>query len=614
MKDALKLFRRFLPPYKKLIGLNILFNLLGTIFGLFSFITVIPLLEILFGTKSGTYQMQEIHFSFSNLGGLREALVNNLYASVQQLSTIHGTFKTLVFIGLFFILMVLFKTGFHYLASLTMVFIRNHVVRDIRNLMYRKVVDLPIGFFTEERKGDIISRITGDVTEIENSVMTSLDMFFKNPIIIIITVVAMIFMSWQLTIFVFILFPIAGSLIGIIGKKLRQASLKAQNKMGVILSTIEETLGGLRIIKAFNAEGKMRQVQQKQNEDYRKIQNRAMGRHQLASPLSEFLGTMIIVAVMVYGGSLILSANAAMLRPSMFIAYIVFFYSIIQPTKAFSSAFYNIQKGLASMERIDKILYTNNPIVNKPDPKPIHAFNDAIAFQDVWFRYGDEYVLKNINLTLKKGQTVALVGQSGSGKSTLVDMMPRFYDVEKGSVSIDGTDIRDLKLSDLRSLFGIVNQEPILFNDTIFNNIAYASENATEEEVIQAAKIANAHEFILATEDGYQTGIGDRGGKLSGGQKQRISIARAILKNPPILILDEATSALDTESERLVQQAIDNLMKHRTSVVIAHRLSTIRNVDWIFVLHEGEIIEQGTYKQLLKLKGEFKKLHDNQFH
>ena len=614
MKDALKLFRRFLPPYKKLIGLNILFNLLGTIFGLFSFITVIPLLEILFGTKSGTYQMQAVHFSFSDMGSLREALVNNLYASVQQLSTVHGTLKTLVFIGLFFILMVLFKTGFHYLASLTMVFIRNHVVRDIRNLMYRKVVDLPIGFFTEERKGDIIARITGDVTEIESSVMTSLDMFFKNPIIIIITVVAMIFMSWQLTIFVFVLFPVAGSLIGIIGKKLRQASFKAQTKMGVILSTIEETLGGLRIVKAFNAEDKMRQVQQKQNEDYRKIQNKAMGRHQLAGPLSEFLGTAVIVAVMVYGGSLILSANAAMLKPSMFIAYIVFFYSIIQPTKAFSSAFYNIQKGLASVERIDRILYTKNPIVNKPDPKPVHALNDAIAFQDVWFRYGDEYVLKNINLNIKKGQTVALVGQSGSGKSTLVDMMPRFYDVEKGSVSIDGTNIRDLKVSDLRNLFGIVNQEPILFNDTVFNNIAYANENATEEEVMQAAKIANAHEFILATEDGYQTGIGDRGGKLSGGQKQRISIARAILKNPPILILDEATSALDTESERLVQQAIDNLMKHRTSVVIAHRLSTIRNVDWIFVLHEGEIIEQGTYKQLLELKGEFKKLHDNQFH
>jgi len=338
-----------------------------------------------------------------------------------------------------------------------------------------------------------------------------------------------------------------------------------------------------------------------------------MSRHQLAGPLSEFLGTMVIVSVMVYGGSLILSANTAMLKPSMFIAYIIFFYSIIQPTKAFSSAFYNIQKGLASMERIDKILFTKNPIVNKPDPKPIHALNAAIEFSNVWFRYGDEYVLKNINLSIKKGQTIALVGQSGSGKSTLVDMIPRFYDIEKGSIIIDGTDIREYKISDLRSLFGIVNQEPILFNDTLYNNIAFASDNASEEEVIQAAKIANAHEFILATEDGYQTGIGDRGSKLSGGQRQRISIARAILKNPPLLILDEATSALDTESERLVQEAIDNLMKHRTSLVIAHRLSTIRNVDWIFVLHNGEIIEQGGYKQLLELNGEFKKLHDNQF-
>ena len=613
MKDAFKLFRRFLPPYKKLIVFNVFFNLLGTIFGLFSFITVIPLLEILFGTNSKTYEMKEVVFSFSELNNLRETLVNNLYAFVQQFSADYGALRMLIFIGLFFILMVLFKTGFHYMASLTMVFIRNHVVRDIRNMMYKKVVDLPIGFFTEERKGDIIARITGDVTEIENSIMTSLDMFFKNPIIIIITVSAMVFMSWQLTIFVFVLFPAAGALIGIIGKKLRQASLKAQTKMGMILSTIEETLGGLRIIKAFNAERKMRQVQQNQNEDYRKIQNKAMGRHQLAGPLSEFLGTAVIVSVMVYGGNLILSANATMLKPSMFIAYIVFFYSIIQPTKAFSSAFYNIQKGLASMMRIDRILYTKNPIVNIPDPKPIHELKDTIEFSDVWFRYGEEYVLKNINIRIKKGQTVALVGQSGSGKSTLVDMMPRFYDVEKGKITIDGIDIKELKLNELRSLFGIVNQEPILFNDTIFNNIAFGSESASEEDIIHAAKIANAHDFIMATEEGYESGIGDRGTKLSGGQRQRISIARAILKNPPILILDEATSALDTESERLVQQAIDNLMKHRTSVVIAHRLSTIRNVDWIFVLHEGEIIEQGSYKQLLELGGEFKKLHDNQF-
>ncbi len=613
MKDALKLFRRFLPPYKKLIGLNILFNLLGTVFGLFSFITVIPLLNILFEADKIVYQMQPVHFSLSDLKAVRETLVNNLYAFVQQISTDLGAFKVLVFIGIFYILMVLFKTGFHYLASLTMVFIRNHVVRDIRNMLYLKVVDLPIGFFTEERKGDIIARITGDVTAIENSIMTSLDMFFKNPIIIIITVTFMIFMSWQLTIFVFVLFPVTGALIGIIGKKLRQASFRAQTQMGAILSTIEETLSGLRIVKAFTAEGKMRSYQRNQNEEYRKIQNKAMSRHQIASPLSEFLGTIVIVSVMVYGGSLILSMNESLLKPEIFIAYIVVFYSIIQPTKAFSSAFYNIQKGLASMERGDRILETKNPMVNVTNPRTISTIAEAIEFHNVWFRYGEEFVLKNINISIKKGQTVALVGQSGSGKSTLVDLMPRFYDVEKGSITIDSNDIRELKLNELRSLFGIVNQEPILFNDTIFNNIAFGSDSVSEEDVIQAAKIANANEFIMATENGYESGIGDRGSKLSGGQRQRISIARAILKNPPILILDEATSSLDTESERLVQEAIDNLMKHRTSVVIAHRLSTIRNVDWIFVLHEGEIIEQGSYKELLKVNGEFKKLHDNQF-
>jgi len=613
MRDALKLFRRFLPPYKKFIGFNILLNLLGTIFGLFSFITVIPLLEILFSADSTIYHVRNIQGTFSDLKELRDILVNNLYALVQNLSADYGALKTLMFIGLFFIFMVLFKTVFSYLGSLTMVYIRNFVVRDIRNLLFSKVVALPIGFFTEERKGDIIARITGDVTEIENSIMTSLDMFFKNPIIIIITVTAMIFMSWQLTIFVFILFPAAGALIGIIGKKLRQASFRSQTKMGEILSTIEETLGGLRIIKAFNAEKIMRLLQQKQNEDYRNTQNKVMSRQQLASPLSEFLGTVVIVAVMIYGGSLILSENELMMKPSIFIAYIVFFYSIIQPTKAFSSAFYNIQKGLASMERIDRILYTENPIVNSANPKSVSSVKEAIEYRNVWFRYGDDYVLKNITIKIAKGQTVALVGQSGSGKSTLVDLMPRFYDVEKGGVVIDGTDIREFRISELRNLFGIVNQEPILFNDTMFNNIAFGSNNVTEEEVVRAAKIANAHEFILATENGYQTSIGDRGSKLSGGQRQRISIARAILKNPPILILDEATSALDTESERLVQQAIDNLMKHRTSIVIAHRLSTIRNVDWIFVLHEGEIIEQGGYRQLLEMNGEFKKLHDNQF-
>jgi len=617
MKDALKLFLRFLPPYKKYIILNVLTNLLGTIFQLFQFLMVIPVLKLLFETDGKAYSMMEIHFSLSE--GLRESIqelrtvaINNFYAYIQYLSDTYAPFKTLVFVAVFFIIMVLLKTGFHYLSSLTMVAIRNNVVRDIRNMLYKKVLSLPIGFFTEERKGDIIARMTGDVAEIESSVLTSLDMFFKNPIIIIFTVATMIFVSWQLTLFVFILFPVAGALIGIIGKKLKQASLRSQNQMGTILSTIEESLGGLRVIKAFNAERKMTDLQKKQNEDYRKFQNKAMSRHQLASPLSEFLATVIIAAVMVYGGRLILS-DQTMLEPSMFIAYIVLFYSIIQPTKAFSSAFYNIQKGMASVERMDRVLYTVNPIVNAPNPKPVEKVNDTIEYKDVWFRYGEDYVLKNVNLTIKRGQTIALVGQSGSGKSTLVDLMPRFYDIEKGNISIDGTDIREIKLNELRHLFGIVNQDPILFNDTIFNNISFGSDTATLGDVMSAAKIANAHEFILATENGFDTVIGDRGSKLSGGQRQRISIARAILKNPPILILDEATSALDTESERLVQQAIDNLMKNRTSVVIAHRLSTIRNVDLIFVLQNGEIIEQGSYQELLKMNGEFKKLHDNQF-
>lgn len=617
MKDALKLFLRFLPPYKKYIILNVLTNLLGTIFQLFQFLMVIPVLKLLFETDGKAYSMMEIHFSLSE--GLRESIqelrtvaINNFYAYIQYLSDTYAPFKTLVFVAVFFIIMVLLKTGFHYLSSLTMVAIRNNVVRDIRNMLYKKVLSLPIGFFTEERKGDIIARMTGDVAEIESSVLTSLDMFFKNPIIIIFTVATMIFVSWQLTLFVFILFPVAGALIGIIGKKLKQASLRSQNQMGTILSTIEESLGGLRVIKAFNAERKMTDLQKKQNEDYRKFQNKAMSRHQLASPLSEFLATVIIAAVMVYGGRLILS-DQTMLEPSMFIAYIVLFYSIIQPTKAFSSAFYNIQKGMASVERMDRVLYTVNPIVNAPNPKPVEKVNDTIEYKDVWFRYGEDYVLKNVNLTIKRGQTIALVGQSGSGKSTLVDLMPRFYDIEKGNISIDGTDIREIKLNELRHLFGIVNQDPILFNDTIFNNISFGSDTATLGDVMSAAKIANAHEFILATENGFDTVIGDRGSKLSGGQRQRISIARAILKNPPILILDEATSALDTESERLVQQAINNLMKNRTSVVIAHRLSTIRNVDLIFVLQNGEIIEQGSYQELLKMNGEFKKLHDNQF-
>jgi subfamily B ATP-binding cassette protein MsbA len=613
MKDAIKIFRRYLPPYKKIIALNVFFNLLGAVFGLVSIVALIPVLEILFNPVTELeYTVRSFSFPMK-FDEIREILINNLYAYVQNWSLNYGPFRVLVAVGITFIVLVLFKTGFQYIGNLTMVWIRNNVVKDMRNQLYHKIVALPIGFFTEERKGDIIARITGDVAEIENSIMTSLNMYFKNPIIIIITVAFMFSMNWELTLFVFLFFPLAGSLIGIIGKKLRKASFEGQTKMGEILSTVEETLGGLRIVKAFNAEPRMKERQQRQNQQYRRIMNRVMGRNQLASPLSEFLGTIVIIVVLIFGGSLILLQHNSMLKPSIFVAYIGFFYSIIQPIKAFASAFYNVQKGLASMERIDRVLDTKNPITNCADPKPIMSLSDSIEYRNVSFRYGEEYVLKDIRLRVEKGKTIALVGQSGSGKSTLVDLLPRFYDVKQGGIYIDGINIKDLDLTQLRNLFGIVNQEPILFNDTIYNNIAFGAKTVTEEEVIQAAKIANAHDFIMATEEGYQTGIGDRGTKLSGGQRQRLSIARAILKNPPILILDEATSALDTESERLVQQAIDNLMKSRTSIVIAHRLSTIRNVDKIFVLFDGRIIEQGGYQELLKLKGEFKKLHDNQF-
>ncbi len=612
MKDAIKLFRRFLPPYKSILGLNILFNLLGAVFGIFSFVAMIPILRILLDKAKTVHTYTDIDISLIPLNIPKDDIMNNLYAFIGNLSKTYGEVSTLIYIGLFLILMVLFKTGFTFLASFSMVKIRNNVVRDIRNKMYKKIVHLPIGFFSEERKGDIIARVTGDVTEIEHSVMTSLDMFFKNPIIIVITIIAMVFMSWQLTLFVFILFPIAGAIIGFIGKSLKKSSLKGQNKMGEILSTIEESLGGLRIIKAFNAEKIMQGKQSLQNNQYRRIMNKVMGRHALASPTSEFLGTVVIVSVMWYGGSLILHEQSH-LQFEEFIYYLVLFYNLINPTKAFSTAFYNIQKGLASMNRIDMVLNTKNTIQNSSKAARIQKFEKQIEYDGVWFRYNTEYVLKDISLTIKKGRTVALVGQSGSGKSTLVDLLPRFYDVIKGSIKIDGIDIREIEITHLRDLLGIVNQEPILFNDSFFNNIAFGAGSATMEEVVAAAKVANAHEFIITTEEGYMTNIGDRGGKLSGGQRQRISIARAVLKNPPILILDEATSALDTESERLVQDALTKLMQNRTSIVIAHRLSTIIHADEIFVLHMGEIVERGVHDELLRANGEYKKYYELQF-
>lgn len=611
MRDAIKIFGRFLPPYKKLIALNIFLNFFGAIFGVFSLVTMIPILNILLDKAQVVYTYQSVDFSIIPWNIPTDALKNNFYTFISDLAIQYGEQKTLIIIGIVLIFLVLLKTGFTFLASVTMVLLRNNVVRDIRNMMYNKILDLHLGFFSDERKGDIIARTTGDVAELEFSVMSSLDMFFKNPIIILITIAMMIFISWQLTLFIFILLPIAGTLIGYIGKTLKRSSLKAQNKMGEILSTIDETIGGLRIIKGFNAEAYMKRRQGGQNEEFRKVANSLMIRHASASPTSEFLGTTVFVILMWYGGSLILS-NDESIKFEEFIVYLGLFFNIINPAKAFASAFYSIQKGLASMSRIDKILQTPSAIQNKPDAFTNAAMNQKIEYRNVSFRYGDEFVLKNINLTIEKGKTIALVGQSGSGKSTMVDLLPRFYDVVQGEISIDGINVKDIRLHDLRKLMGIVNQDPILFNDTIFNNIAFGIDNAREEDVIAAARIANAHEFILQTPEGYQTNIGDRGTKLSGGQRQRISIARAILKNPPILILDEATSALDTESERFVQDALIKLMANRTSVVIAHRLSTIVHADEIVVLREGEIVERGKHDKLLALGGEYSKFYQLQ--
>jgi len=542
---------------------------------------------------------------------------NNFFWYVSDLINTHGGSFTLIILGLFLIVATFFKCGSMYMAFFSMIPIRTGVVRDIRNQINKKITELPLSFFSEERKGDIIARVSGDVNEIETSIMSSLDMLFKNPILILIYLIGMIIISWQLTLFVFILLPVAGYAMGQIGKKLKRKSFEGQQQWGYLMSQIEETLSGLRIIKAFNAEKKIQSRFIRENEKFRRMTNRIYRRQQMAHPMSEFLGTATIAIVLWYGGTLILS-NHSPIDASTFIYYLVIFYSIINPAKDLSKSVYSIQKGLASMQRIDKILMAQTDIVDPVQPKSI-SINDCIRYNDVWFKYKSEkessdekWVLKGIDLEIKKGKTVAIVGQSGSGKSTLVDLLPRFYDIQKGCITIDGTDIRDVLLFDLRSLMGNVNQEAILFNDTIFNNIAFGVENATREQVEEAAQIANAHDFIMETEDGYDTNIGDRGGKLSGGQRQRISIARAILKNPPILILDEATSALDTESERLVQEALEHLMHGRTTIVIAHRLSTICGADEICVMHEGTIVERGKHEELLALGGYYKRLCDMQ--
>lgn len=613
MKDFLRILRRFVPPYKRYLVGNILFNIFSAILNLFSFALIIPILQILFKIDKGVYTYMPVVVDWANwdsVKALPEIWKNNFFWFVSDLIEREGGSFTLIILGVFLVVMTFLKVASMYLAFYMMIPIRTGVVRDIRNQINRKITQLSLGFFSEERKGDILARVSGDVNEIEASIMSSLDMLFKNPILISIYLIGMILISWQLTLFVFILLPFAGYVMGQVGKKLKRRSLEGQQQWGTLMSQIEETLGGLRIIKAFNAEKKIQDRFERANEQFRQTTTRVYRRQQMAHPMSEFLGTATIAVVLWYGGSLILSNNSS-IDAATFIYYLVIFYSIINPAKDLSKAAYAIQKGLASMTRIDKILMAQSDINDPEQPKPV-KFTHAIEYRNVWFRYRNDWVLKGINLTIPKGKTVALVGQSGSGKSTLVDLLPRFYDVTEGSIAIDDTDIRQVKLVDLRGLMGNVNQEAILFNDTFFNNIAFGVEGATREQVEEAAKIANAHDFIMASENGYDTNIGDRGGKLSGGQRQRISIARAILKNPPILILDEATSALDTESEHLVQEALENLMRNRTTIVIAHRLSTIKNADEICVMHEGEIVERGCHEDLLKLDGYYKRLCDMQ--
>ena len=604
------LFRRFLPPYKWYVIANLLLNLFSAIFNLFSFASIIPILQILFGmqTENHTY----IPFSQVNsLDSFIEIGKNNTYTYIEQLIASHGASTALMLLGIYLIIMTLFKTLSTFLASASLVPIRTGILRDIRNIIYKKITSLHLGYFSHEKKGDIISRMTNDVIEIEASIISSLETIFKNPIMILLYLIVLFSMSWKLTIFVLILLPISGLLIGRIGKSLKRKSLIGQQLSGELIAQIEETLGGLRIIKAFNAENKLNNRFHSLNNNIRHTFNKIHTRYFLAHPVSEFLGTTVIAILLWYGGYLILNGDGNISAPE-FIYYLVIFYSIINPFKELSRAGYSIQKGMASLQRIDTILDTENNIKEINNPQTITSFNHEIRFNNVSFKYQDEWVLKNINLTIHKGQTIALVGQSGSGKSTLVDLTPRFYDTIEGTITIDGIDIKHLKIQNLRNLMGNVNQEAILFNDTIYNNITFGVESATQAEVEQAARIANAHDFIMSTPDGYQTNIGDRGSRLSGGQRQRISIARAILKNPPILILDEATSALDTESERLVQNAIEHLMQNRTAIVIAHRLSTIKSADLICVLHEGQIIEQGTHQQLIDLNGQYKKLCDMQ--
>jgi len=604
------LLKRFIPPYKKYVFLSLLFNLLTTFFSLFSFAAIIPLLNMLFKTTQAvkTYQTWTWDDKFKVIV---DGIQNNVSFSIQRFIENVGPSAALLYIGLFLVVMTALKVGTAYLGAHFLIPIRTGVLRDLRNQLYKKIISLPIGFFTAERKGDIMSRMTGDVNEVEASIMSSLEMVFKNPIMILIYLGVMFVMSWELTLFVLVLLPFSGYLIGKIGKSLKRRSTEGQEQTGELLSQIEETLGGLRVVKAFNAEHKLEARFSLLNEKTRKTFTRLNRRYNLAHPVSELLGTIVIAILLWFGGVLILGHRSS-IDAAQFIYYIVIFYSIIAPSKDLSKASYSIQKGMASLERVDMILKSENTIKDPEEPQIIHTFSDKIEFRNLGFKYETDWVLRNINLIVPKGKTVALVGQSGSGKSTLVDLLPRYYDAVEGEILMDGVNIKNYKVHDIRSQMGNVNQEAILFNDTFFNNIAFGVENATLEQVIEAAKIANAHDFISATENGYETSIGDRGSKLSGGQRQRVSIARAILKNPPILILDEATSALDTESEKLVQDALENLMLNRTTLVVAHRLSTIKRADEICVMHEGKIVERGKHDDLVALDGYYKKLCDMQ--
>ena len=612
MKDIFMLIRRFIAPYYKgYLSLAVLFNILSALLNLVAFALVMPILNILFQIE----ERVTTYIPFSSLdlttqagwSQMKEVVTNNFGYFVSRLIETEGASYTLIILGIYLVLMTLLKVGATYLGGFFLVPIRTGVVRDLRNQLNAKILALPLGFFSEERKGDVLARITGDVGEVENSVMSSLDLLLKNPILIFVYLGSMLVISWQLTLFVFLVLPIAGFVMGRVGKSLKRTSLEAQNQWGQLISQVEETLGGLRIVKAFTAEEFVDKRFRDSNEEYRQTVIGVNRRQLLAHPVSELLGTATIAIVLWYGGSLILNRDSS-IDASTFIYYLVIFYSLINPLKDLSKGAYAIRRGMGSMERVDRILQAESTITDPAQPKPV-VFNDAIRLEKVSFRYAEEWVLRDVDLTIRKGQTVALVGHSGSGKSTLVDLIPRFYDVVEGRITIDGTDIRDVAVADLRRLMGNVNQEPILFNASVFENIAFGVEGATLEKVRQAAEVAHADEFINEMPAGYDTNIGDRGGKLSGGQRQRLSIARAVYKNPPILILDEATSALDTKSERLVQSALDHLMEGRTTIVIAHRLSTIIHADVICVVDDGRIVEQGTHDELLALGGHYAKLH-----